>query len=93
MVPSSGLARVAQVPATPAPVDGLPVPVVPSPVFGAVDGLPPPVDGTAYIVSGLVLARCGGRRDVFAPGTGPGDEPVKDAQGRIVAVTRLVAAP
>jgi hypothetical protein len=44
-----------------------------------------------YIVSGMVLsALYGTRPDVLAPGTGPNDGAIRDASGRIVAVTRLV---
>ena len=40
--------------------------------FGAVEGLPAPVEGTVYIVSALVLsALAGSRPDVVAPDTGP----------------------
>jgi hypothetical protein len=56
------------------PLDGSPVPIFHYPVYGAIEGLPPPCE-------------------VFAPGTGPEDEAVRDADGKIVAVTRLIAAP
>lgn len=72
-------------------VEGLRVPVV-FRTLGEVEGLPEPEDGTAYLVSALVLealAKAGTpRADVFAPDTGA--SAVRDAQGRIVAVTRLV---
>ena len=71
---------------------GFPVPILTAPRFGAVEGLGEPEGGTAYLVSGLVLAHTSDRGDVFAPATGPGDNPVRDHQGRIVAVTRLVSA-
>jgi hypothetical protein len=89
-------ARVAQLPAKTCAIPGhFPVPLVSSPEFGEVTGLPAyaPEDETVMIVSALVLARCPGRIDVFAPATGPSDEAVRDGSGRIVAVTRLVAAP
>lgn len=71
----------------------LPVPVYGPPEWGDVEGLPPQgVEAAVYIVSALVAARCGDRADVVAPGTGPGDEAVRDTEGRIVAVTRLIAA-
>lgn len=47
----------------------------------------------AKIVSGLVLAACAGRTDVFGPGTGPKDGALRDSKNQIVAVTRLIAAP
>ncbi|MFV1943465.1 hypothetical protein VPH49_21875 [Pseudomonas luteola] len=61
------------------------------------DGLPPPQDGVIYVVSAMVqqALRANGieRHDVFSPGTGQNDGPVRDPQGRIVAVTRLVQLP
>lgn len=69
------------------------VPVVTSPMWGGVTGLPAPAPGVALLVSAVVLAQCAGRRDVFAPATAPTDGVLRDAQGRIVGVTRLVAAP
>lgn len=71
----------------------VPVPVVPFPPYGPVEGLPLPTPGKSYIVSLLVLARCAGRTDVFAPATGPKDGCIRDDKGQVVAVTRLVAAP
>ena len=96
--PSGQVARVSQKPARSigvqamGPEAGLPVPIIAAPEFGPVEGLPAPVVGTIVIVSGLVLAHCGGRVDVFAPATGPADGAIRDEGGRIVAVTRLVAA-
>ena len=40
------------------------------PVFGQVEGLPEPAEGTMYIVSGMVAAACRGRDDVVCPATG-----------------------
>ena len=40
------------------------------PVFGQVEGLPEPVGGTMYIVSGRVAAACRDRNDVVCPATG-----------------------
>jgi hypothetical protein len=62
-----------------------------APTWGEVEGLPAPQGGKAYIVSALVAARCSHRADVFSPGTGPADEPVRE-NGQIVAVTRLIFA-
>jgi hypothetical protein len=45
-----------------------------------------------YVVGTMVAARAGDRGDVVSPGTGPADGAVRDADGRIVAVTRLVRA-
>lgn len=55
--------------------------------YGAVEGLPEPRPGVAYIVSGMVLAACQDRADVFAPGV-----PVRDAEGRIVGARGLSAS-
>ncbi len=69
------------------------VPVYSAPVVGRVEGLPEPQEGTIYIVSGMVLAHCQGRTDVFGPGTGPKDGAIRNEKGHIIAVTRLIAAP
>ena len=73
-------------------LSGGPVPLYSAPNFGAVQGLPDPIPGVSYIVSGLVAGRCVGRSDVWSPGTGPNDSPIRK-EGRIVAVTRLIQAP
>jgi hypothetical protein len=74
-------------------VAGLPLPVLPAPVCGAVEGLPAPQEGVVFIVSGMVLEalRGSGRSDVFAPGTGPTDGAVRNDKGQILGVTTLVA--
>jgi len=61
--------------------------------YGAIQGLPDPVDGVFYITSALVAqaAWSQGRKDVLAPDTGAGA--VRDDQGRIVGVRRLLAHP
>lgn len=75
-------------------IDDAPVvPVYTAPIWGAVDHLPPPAPGKLFIVSALVAARCAGRRDVVSPGTGPHDNAVRDADGRLIAVTRLISLP
>jgi hypothetical protein len=86
--PSHGLARVASIPGS--HLGGC---LWAAPHWGAIEGLPRPSEGVIYLVSALVAARCVGRQDVFSPGTGPLDSPVRDDQGRIVAVTRLIQAP
>lgn len=67
-------------------VAGIPVK---SQIFGEVEGLPAPEEGTVYIVSALVLARAkeAGRTDVIAPNTA---QAIRDEQGRIVAVPGFV---
>jgi hypothetical protein len=62
-----------------------------APTRGAVVGLPSIEDGVLLIVSGLVAAACGGRFDVFSPGTGPNDGCVRE-KGMVIAVTRLIQA-
>lgn len=90
--PSGTVARVSSTPGQVLPIEGVPVPVHASPAWGALEGLPEPVPGTLFIVSALVAARCAHRGDVVCPGTGPADWAVRDDAGRIIAVTRLVAA-
>lgn len=55
--------------------------------YGEIEGLPEPRPGVAYIVSGMVLAACQDRADVFAPGVA-----VRDAEGRIVGARGLSAS-
>ena len=56
--------------------------------YGNVTGLPDGDD--PIIVSGMVLAALKGRPNTYAPDTGAGA--VRDENGRITAVTRLIAA-
>lgn len=56
---------------------------------GAIIGLPDDGD-VECLVSSMVLAACPGRPNTYAPDTGP--TAVRDAEGRIIGVTRLVAA-
>jgi hypothetical protein len=72
---------------------GLSCLVFSAPTWGEVEGLPGPQADTIYIVSGLVAGRLNGRPDVFSPGTGPKDGAVRDEQGRITGVTRLIQSP
>lgn len=88
-IPSSGVARVASKPGT-LEDRGLPVPVAAPTEYGAVEGLPDPQDGVVYIVSTLV-AQAVKRPDVLSPGTGPSDGAIRDEQGRVAGVTRLIA--
>ena len=60
-----------------------------STVPGKVEGLPPPANGTIYVVSGMVLAAIpDDRRDVVAPG-----ELVRDDQGRPVGCLGFTSKP
>jgi hypothetical protein len=56
--------------------------------YGDVTGLPAPVPGVAYIVSGLVLSAVPHRHDVFAPGPA-----VRDDQGRVIGCRGLSGTP
>lgn len=59
--------------------------------YGEITGLPEPVEGTLYIVSGLVLsaAKAQGRTDCRGPATGH-PETVRNDKGHIVSVPGLV---
>jgi hypothetical protein len=64
-------------------------------VAGKVIGLPKHADGidnttVAVLVSSIVLAAVPGRANTYAPDTGP--SAIRDANGHVVAVTRLVCA-
>lgn len=91
IAPSGTVARVTSTPGATHEVAGIPCPVVDPPTFGEVTGIPDAAPGTVYIVSGMVLSATS-RADVFGPGTGPTDGAIRDDAGRIVAVTRLIAA-
>lgn len=58
-------------------------------LYGQVTGLPDRVEGTVYIVSGMVAEQVR-RGDVYSPGTGPNDGAIRNDKGHIVAVTRLI---
>ena len=87
VIPASGIvARVASKPG-----EELGNGLYTAPQWGEVEGLPPEEPETIYIVSALVAGRVGNTRDdVYSPGTGPADNAVRDPQGRIVGVTRLI---
>ncbi len=61
--------------------------------WGTVVGLPAPVAGTCFLVSGVVLSALkeqGCRRlDVLAPATSPKDGVLRDGNGQVAGVTRL----
>lgn len=87
--PSEGIARCA-VQDTDLPaldVEGTLVPCC-GVTFGAIEGLPDPVDGTMYIVSAIVAnaARAQGRRDVVVPA-----RMVRDAEGKIIGCLAFAA--
>ena len=102
-IESTGVARVIEIPGTPIDPgeypDGIPIWTSPSRPKGyAIEGLPDPTDGVIFVVSALVAARirelyvagCTDRRDIYYPGTGPHDGAVRNNDGQIVAVTRLI---
>lgn len=94
VLPSEGVARVAQLPREPAgfiEVDGRHVLVAAADRFGGLDGLPGPAEGVLYVVSAIVGAAAKAARwsDVLVPGTGPADDPIRDEQGRIIAIRCL----
>jgi hypothetical protein len=67
------------------------IPVVSS-VFGEIQGLPPRVPGTVYVVSGMVRSALKNTRpDVFSPDTG--STAMRDEAGKIIGVTRLIGVP
>lgn len=75
----------------------IPCDVYDPPTYGEVENLPSFKQGRICIVSmfcaqsmnpGIVAIR----GDIYYPGTGPADEPIRDEDGRIIAVTRLIKA-
>lgn len=88
-IPSHGVARVTSAPPTLGDWE-LPVPVATPTVYGEVEGLPEPQLGVVYVTSMLVAAAVR-RPDVISPGTGPNDGCIRDGEGRISGVTRLIA--
>lgn len=79
--PEGTVARVSAKTATVGEIDGIPVT---KSVYGEVEGLPEPEEGTIYIVSALVAGRVPEREDVFIP-----NESVRDEKGRIVGCKSL----
>lgn len=53
-------------------------------VYGTVENLPEPEDGTYYIVSALVAQACPDRHDLLIP-----DDTVRDEDGRIIGCRAL----
>lgn len=88
--PSGTEARVDTVAVQTREVMGVPVQVK---SWGEVVGLPAPVAGTWFLVSGVVLSALkeqGCRRsDVLAPATSPKDNVLRDSNGQVSGVTRL----
>lgn len=89
IAPSGVVARVSVRPGVTETFVDVPVPVLGTPTFGEIEGLPAPAPWTYYLVSGLVAGRTS-REDVLAPATGPSDNPRRDEAGRITGVRALV---
>lgn len=81
VAPSGNVARVDVTYEASGEVAGIPVSKA---VYGNVEGLPEPVEGTIYVVSGMVQARCSDRHDVYAPGN-----LVRDENGRPIGCQGL----
>lgn len=88
-IESTGRAKLVQTPGEVMEIHGLPVPVAMPAEGGHVEGVGEPEDETVYIVS-FPVAQFLKRPDVMSPGTSPQDGAVRDDNGRIVAVTRLI---
>ena len=80
-IPSSGLCRLSVTTEEVGNIDG--VPMVRT-VYGDVQGLPSPKEGTIYIVSSLVASRVPDRHDIAVP-----TEFVRDDAGRILGCRAL----
>jgi len=80
---SAGVARVSSTQEEIGRVVG--VPLVRA-TFGAVTGLPEPVEGTLYVVSALVRAALPARGDLASPG-----DLVRDEKGNVIGAKSLIA--
>lgn len=71
-------------------VDGVKIPLRTKKLGEEVEDLPPPQEGTIYITSFLAAqaAWAVGRRDVVSTG-----DPIRDEEGRIVAISSLYVSP
>lgn len=98
VIHSSGNARVDSEPGDPIASNGAGFPLEKAPAWGNIYGLWEPKPNTIYVVSLLVLEslRRQGiactRPDVFGPGTGPKDGAIRNSQGQVIAVTKLIQA-
>ena len=82
--PSGTIPRVETIEAPSAEIEGIPTVTR---KLGQVAGLPSPQEGVFYIVSSLVF-EASDRSDLLAPDTGK--TCVRDSNGNIIAVTRLI---
>ena len=79
--PEGSIARVSAKDTPMNPINGIPTFHT---EYGEIENLPAPCEGTVYVVSSLVAARCPERTDVFVPG-----HPIRDDQGRIIGSSGL----
>lgn len=86
--PSGKIARIKEKNVAPTRSQIFGFPVAGKTAFEAVLDLPEPVEGTIFIVSGMVAAQVS-RPDVFSPATGPEDGAIRNDKGQIVAVTKF----
>jgi hypothetical protein len=91
-IPPSG--QLARVKSTSTPLREINTLPVVRTTFTTPEGLPAPQHGVGYIVSMMIITALQAmgieRTDVFAPATGPNDGAVRNAQGHVVGVTRLI---
>ena len=89
VVPPSGqVARVSTSHEKVGEVSGIPIYRA---VFGEVTGLPEQIEGTIFLVSGMVAAAVPDRPDVFSPATGHPD--VVRVAGQVTSVPGVVCTP
>lgn len=81
VAPSGSVARCATVSVPAGNFGGVPLTKT---QYGAVEGLPDPVDGVLYVVSAMVRAAVPDRHDVASPGN-----QVRDANGAIIGCRSL----
>ena len=86
--PSGKVARVSEKASKPTRINVFGFPIAGKATFTDVIDLPEPIDGTIFIVSGLVAQNVA-RPDVFSPATGPDDGAIRNEKGHIVAVTKF----
>lgn len=82
LAPSGAVARCTQTSTPAGEVNGI---ALSRTVFGAVTGLPEPVEGVILVVSALVRAALPSRTDLASPG-----ELVRDAAGNVVGCKGLI---
>ena len=81
-IASSGVARCQQSGSYAGKIDDVPLVTM---AYGAVEGLPEPIEGTVFVVSALVRCAVPMRSDVASPG-----DLVRDSLGAVVGCRNLV---